>query len=129
MSSNFFYVISQKTSTDKNIYEEEADRTLDYKEKYFPLKKSIQSLAYRPITPTEHADHMQVFEVLIGKDTIKIDDEYLFPGVRSRTKDFLNIKQFRTITDSSDTYNFEKHLHDPSELKIQKPLLLVYFGY
>ena len=48
-----------------------------------------------------------IFEIMIGRDTITIDDEGIFLGIFNRAKNYLNIKNLRWIKDYKDTYTLK----------------------
>ena len=49
-------------------------------------------------------NRLNIFEVMLGKDTISIDDETIH-GIMHREKDFLNVKSFRHVHDKNENYN------------------------
>ena len=51
----------------------------------------LLSLMYSNIDTFTDA-FVPIFELMIGRDTIKIDDEGIILGLFKRTKNFLNIK-------------------------------------
>jgi len=77
----------------------------DYGERkfYYPLKKIMQSLFFSNID-TFNEEVIPIFEIMLGRDTIMIDNEGIFLGLFKRVKNFLNIKQYRLLKDIKTDY-------------------------
>ena len=45
-----------------------------------------------------------VFEIMVGIDSIEIDDEWYLYGVFTRAKSFINVKSSRLINDKLSRY-------------------------
>ena len=106
MGKQIFYVVSQKTSVDKSIYSWNANNDFnDENGNYFPLHKSPSSLLYEaPTTATNHKEIVPVIELMLGMDELELDDGQLSMNMAKRTKQFINVKSTRKISDKKSRY-------------------------
>jgi hypothetical protein len=54
-----------------------------------------------------------ILEVMFGRDTIQVDDESILMGMFKRSKDFLNIKDYRWIRDTMTSYQVKNKNGNP----------------
>ena len=125
METNFFYILTQKTIANKSIYKSESDPHFnDIKERYYPLQKSMQPLAYTNIkNPVPSV--VPIFEIYLKLDNVVIDDDTQFlRGLFNRQKKFLNVKSAIMISDMKSRYQYTDSDGDTTD-----PLLMIYFGF
>ena len=76
IKSNTFYIISQRTAVNKDIYDHNADKHYETENGYWPLDKSFISLFYSNL-PEANDGIVPIMELMIGQDMIDITDDYI----------------------------------------------------
>ena len=100
MEGQIFYIVAQKTTVNKAIYEKDADHHFtDDTGQYFPLEKEAKSLIYQTLPYTPEGI-IPLFELMIGMDQVEVEDNKFSLGSTSKKKQFTNIKQLRKISDN-----------------------------
>ena len=108
IEQNVFYIVSQKTTVNKEIYEEDSDNYFDDESGYFPLQKGPKSLFYSTL-PGRQKGILPIFEMMIGLDKIEVDDSKYQMGLMKRSKEFLNVKSTRSISDVQSSYSVKDY--------------------
>ena len=66
-------------------------------------------MMYTNIETYYKENFVPIYELMLGVDTVHVDDEGPIMGLSQRSKDFLNIKSIRQIKDFKDAYNVLDH--------------------
>ena len=83
MKKTIFYVITQKTTVNKERYDEEADHHFTDDLGYYPLQKEVKSLLFSAMQ-TYGEGIAPIFEIMFGLDKVRIDDSKYQLGSVSR---------------------------------------------